>query len=74
MAHHKRKRPENRRAGCLLCKPWTVHGFAKDRVDASSSLTTTAGVTLTGNCESRGEIRRFSVFEGRRDSVMLLLR
>jgi hypothetical protein len=34
MAHHKRKRPENRRAGCLLCKPWTVHGFAKDRVDA----------------------------------------
>jgi hypothetical protein len=21
MAHHKRKRPKNRRAGCLLCKP-----------------------------------------------------
>ena len=22
MAHHKRKRPANRRAGCKLCKPW----------------------------------------------------
>jgi hypothetical protein len=21
MAHHKRKRPKHRRAGCLLCKP-----------------------------------------------------
>ena len=21
MAHHKRKRPKNRRAGCLMCKP-----------------------------------------------------
>lgn len=21
MAHHKRKRPKKRRAGCLLCKP-----------------------------------------------------
>ena len=22
MTHHKRRRPKNRRAGCLLCKPW----------------------------------------------------
>jgi len=21
MAHHKRRRPKNRRAGCLMCKP-----------------------------------------------------
>jgi len=34
MANHKRKRPKNRRAGCLLCKPWKVNGFAKSRVDA----------------------------------------
>jgi hypothetical protein len=34
MAHHKRKRPKNRRAGCLLCKPWKADGFAKNRVDA----------------------------------------
>ncbi|TAJ77462.1 hypothetical protein EPO44_20755 [bacterium] len=36
MAHHKRKRPKNRRAGCLLCKPWKMNGFAKDRPDAES--------------------------------------
>lgn len=24
--HHKRKRPKNRRAGCLMCKPWKVNG------------------------------------------------
>jgi hypothetical protein len=23
--HHKRHRPKNRRAGCLLCKPWKVN-------------------------------------------------
>ena len=34
MAHHKRKRPKNRRAGCLLCKPWKVNGFAKSRAGA----------------------------------------
>jgi hypothetical protein len=34
VAHHKRKRPKNRRAGCLLCKRWKVNGFAKSRVDA----------------------------------------
>jgi hypothetical protein len=36
MAHHKRKRPKNRRAGCLLCKPWKMNGFAKGRLDAES--------------------------------------
>ena len=34
MAHHKRKRPKNRRAGCLLCKPWKMTGFSQDRLDA----------------------------------------
>jgi hypothetical protein len=24
--HHKRKRPKNRRAGCLMCKPHKVNG------------------------------------------------
>ena len=27
MANHKRKRPKNRRAGCLLCKPHKGNGF-----------------------------------------------
>jgi hypothetical protein len=26
MAHHKRRRPKNRRAGCLMCKPWKANG------------------------------------------------
>lgn len=26
MAHHKRRRPKNRRGGCLLCKDWKVNG------------------------------------------------
>ena len=30
MAHHKRGRPKNRRAGCLLCKPWKAN-HAKNR-------------------------------------------
>jgi len=34
MANHKRRRPKNRRAGCLLCKPWKVNGFSKSRLDA----------------------------------------
>jgi hypothetical protein len=33
MAHHKRRRPKNRRAGCLLCKPWKINGFARARLD-----------------------------------------
>ena len=26
--HHKRKKARNARAGCKLCKPWKVNGFA----------------------------------------------
>lgn len=26
MGHHKRKRPKNRRAGCLMCKPHKANG------------------------------------------------
>jgi hypothetical protein len=26
MAHHKRRRPKNRRAGCRLCKPHKANG------------------------------------------------
>jgi len=36
MAHHKRKRPKNQRAGCLMCKPWKMNGFGKSRTDAES--------------------------------------
>lgn len=30
--HHKRKRSKNARAGCLLCKPNKMNGWAKHRV------------------------------------------
>jgi hypothetical protein len=33
MSNHKRKRPKNARAGCLLCKPWKINGFATERKD-----------------------------------------
>ena len=36
MANHKRKRPKNRRAGCLLCKPWKMNGFAKNQAESES--------------------------------------
>lgn len=29
MANHKRRRPKNRRAGCLLCKPHKANGVKK---------------------------------------------
>jgi hypothetical protein len=29
MAHHKRKRPKQRRSGCLLCKPYKLPAIAK---------------------------------------------
>jgi hypothetical protein len=36
MAHRKRKRSKNQRAGCLLCKPWKMNGLAQTRPDAES--------------------------------------
>lgn len=35
MANHKRKRPKNRRAGCLMCKPWKMNGFSKDQFESA---------------------------------------
>jgi hypothetical protein len=31
VAHHKRKRPKNRRAGCLYCKPYKANGTGKEK-------------------------------------------
>lgn len=28
--HHKRRRPKNRRAGCLMCKPWKINGVSRN--------------------------------------------
>ena len=34
MANHKKKRPKNRRAGCLMCKFWKVNGYGKEKLDS----------------------------------------
>lgn len=31
--NHKRRRPKNRRAGCLLCKPHKMNGFGDNCTD-----------------------------------------
>jgi len=31
--NHKRKRPKNARAGCLMYKPNKMNGWGKDRID-----------------------------------------
>jgi hypothetical protein len=36
MAHHKRRRPRNRRAGCLMCKYWKVNGFRTERKEGEA--------------------------------------
>lgn len=36
MAHHKRRRPRNRRAGCLMCKYWKVNGFRTERQEGEA--------------------------------------
>lgn len=33
MANHKRRRPKNRRCGCLMCKHWKVNGYATERLE-----------------------------------------
>jgi len=30
LVNHKRGRPKNRRAGCLLCKSWKMNGAGKN--------------------------------------------
>lgn len=32
MSHHKRKRPKNARAGCLMCKPNKMNGWPKAKL------------------------------------------
>lgn len=33
MAHHKRGKARNQRAGCKMCKPWKVNGYRTERYD-----------------------------------------
>jgi len=37
MAHHKRRRPKHRRAGCLLCYPYKTNGAPHAQRDPASA-------------------------------------
>ena len=58
MANHKRKRPKNRRAGCLLCKPHKANGSkgtkgAQTRQEIKARLKEKEGRTDYGKEEER---------------------
>jgi hypothetical protein len=54
MAHHKRRRPKNRRAGCLLCKPHKVNGAPPDSRFRVSELRRIGGKTHRVTRRHRG--------------------
>jgi hypothetical protein len=43
MAHHKRGRASNVRAGCKMCKPWKVNGIGRSARTASGGAIIAAG-------------------------------
>ncbi len=43
--HHKRKRPKNRRAGCLLCKPHKANGADRRTLQEKKQDQLLRGVT-----------------------------
>jgi len=45
MANHKRRRPKNRRAGCLLCKPHKMNGASPSAIFRISELRRLGGGT-----------------------------
>lgn len=48
--NHKRRRPKNARAGCLMCKPWKVNGASKARPE---DVTSQSPGTHTGVCKGK---------------------
>jgi hypothetical protein len=58
MANHKRKRPKNRRAGCLMCKPHKANG-AKEK-DHHTVRKKKAGMHEQEVCAGEELIKRYS--------------
>jgi len=56
MAHHKRRRPKNRRSGCLLCKPHKANGIKKRKFVSASGVPTRCDLARTWKQEARGQI------------------
>jgi hypothetical protein len=58
MANHKRRRPKNRRAGCLMCKPHKGNGVKKrGRVGGLGSVCRTWKDELVGYLSEIEQIR-----------------
>jgi hypothetical protein len=57
MAHHKRHRPKNRRAGCLLCKPHKMNGASGADIFRISELRRIGGRTRRVDRHYRGDCR-----------------
>jgi hypothetical protein len=53
MAHHKRGRASNVRAGCKLCKPWKVNGMRTERADGERWSDHRRRVAATQEAERR---------------------
>ena len=57
MAHHKRRRPKNRRAGCLACKPHKANGVKKRaNLSGPANWSGWSGLTRTWKQEARAAI------------------
>ena len=46
MSHHKRRRPKNRRGGCLLCKSWKMNGSKLSERESVSNWRRREGARL----------------------------
>lgn len=62
MAHHKRRRPKNRRAGCLMCKPHKANGAKKNGMRSKDKASVRrkiqeSGADLVSTEEGEGEER-----------------
>lgn len=60
MGHHKRKRPKNRRAGCILCKPHKMNGVRKRGLVVHIRGTRNGGVALQEHRAALGEAEQRS--------------
>lgn len=49
--HHKRKKPKNARAGCLLCKPHKANGYCRHKNMRTGNLRKYEAGTYQLKCE-----------------------
>lgn len=55
--NHKRHRPKNRRAGCLLCKPHKMNGYNDQRIGSATKPNGMIGISV--NCYADSDIKEY---------------